>query len=73
MDLKNKVEEVVEKLQHNPQLLAKFKADPVKALEGILGVDLPDDQLKPLVAGVKAKLGADDVSDALGKLGKLLK
>ena len=71
MDLKDKIEESVEKLKSNPQSLAKFQTDPVGALEGLTGIDLPDDQIKPLVAGIKAKLGVGDVSDVIGKIGKL--
>ena len=37
----------------------------------VTGVDLPDDQLKPLVAGIKAKLAASDLGGALGGLKKL--
>ena len=71
MDLKDKIEEIVEKLKGNPQLLEKFKADPVSAIEGLTGIDLPDEQIKPLVVGIKAKLGADDISGAIGKISKL--
>ncbi len=68
MDIKAKVEEIVEKLKSDKTLLSKFQADPIATLEGLLGVDLPDEQLKTLADGVKAKLGADRVGDALGGL-----
>ena len=70
-DVKEKVEEIVQKLQKDPALLKSFQADPVKALEKLTGMDLPDDQLKPLVAGIKAKLAASDIGDKLGGLKKL--
>ncbi len=70
-DVKEKVEEIVQKLQKDPAMLKSFQTDPVKALEKMLGVNLPEDQLKPLVAGVKAKLAASDISGALGGLKKL--
>ena len=38
-----------------------------------LGIDLPNDQLNALIDGIKAKLKADDVLDAAGKLFNLLK
>ncbi len=72
MDIKAKVEEIVEKLKGDKTLLSKFQADPIATLEGLLGVDLPDEQLKALADGVKAKLGADRVGDALGGLKGLL-
>lgn len=70
-DVKAKVEELVGKIQKDPALLKSFKADPVKTVEKLLGVDLPDDKLKPLVAGVKAKLAAGDIGDKLDGLKKL--
>lgn len=70
-DIKAKVEELVEKLRKDPARLKSFQADPVKTVEGLLGVDLPDEKLQPLVAGIKAKLAAGDLGDVLGGLKKL--
>lgn len=70
-DVKEKVEEIVEKLQKDPALLKSFQDDPIKTLEKVSGVDLPDEQLKPLVAGIKAKLAASDLGSALDGLKKL--
>lgn len=70
-DVKEKVEEIVEKLQKDPALLKSFQDDPIKTLEKVSGVDLPDEQLKPLVAGIKAKLAASDLGGALDGLKKL--
>ena len=71
MDIKARIEEVVGKIKNDPQLMEKFKKDPVKAVEGVLGVDLPDDLVEKLVTGVKAKLAGDNLSGALGSLKKL--
>ena len=71
MDIKEKIEEVVNKLKSNPALLKKFDKEPVKVLEELLGVDLPDDLLEKLIDGVKVKLAATKVGDALEGLGKL--
>lgn len=70
-DGKEKVEEIVQKLQKDPALLKRFQTDPIQALEKLLGMDLPDDQLKPLVAGVKAQLAASDIGGKLDGLKKL--
>ena len=43
-----KVNEVVKKLQSDDKLMAQFKKEPVKALENILGVDLPDDVIEKI-------------------------
>lgn len=71
IDVKAKIEELADKLQKDPNLLKSFQADPVKTLEKLTGVDLPDEQLKPLIAGIKAKLAAADIGGALDGLKKL--
>ena len=65
------VEEVVEKLKADPALLKSFEKEPIKTIERLLGVDLPDQQLEPLVAGIKAKLTTAEIGDALEGLKKL--
>ena len=69
-DVKEKVEELVKKLQSDPSLLKNFEQDPIKTIEKLVGVDLPDEKLQPLVSSIKAKLAAVDIGDALGKLFK---
>ena len=71
MNIKEKIEELVEKIQNDEALQAKFKTDPIGAVEQLLGVDLPNDQIEAIVDGIKAKLAIDDIGDALGKLGGL--
>ena len=71
IDVKAKIEELADKLQKDPNLLKSFQAAPVKTLEKLTGVDLPDEQLKPLVAGVKAKLAASDLGGKLDGLKNL--
>ena len=66
MDIKEKVEEIIAKLKDDEGFLAKFKEDPIKAIEEVVGVDLPDEQLKGIVEGVKAKIALDKDGD--GKL-----
>ena len=68
MDIKAKIEELVDKIKGDKDLLAKFKDDPIKTVEGIIGIDLPDDQLGKLVDGIKAKISLDSIGDKLGGL-----
>lgn len=70
-DLKGKAEEACKKLQNDPALLKKFQSDPIKAVETLLDVDLPDEQLKPLISAIQAKLAASDLGDKLKDLKKL--
>ena len=65
------MEEIVAKLQADETLLAEFDEKPAVVLEKLLGVELPDDQVKQLVDTVKAKLKLDNVGDALaGRLAR---
>jgi len=75
MDIKSKIEEIVEKIKSDKGLFAKFKSEPIKTIESLIGIDLPDDQVEKIVDGVKAKISVDDIADKLsgigGKLGGL--
>ena len=71
--IKDKIEEITAKIKGSDNLMAKFKAEPVKTLEGLLGIDLPDEIIEKIVDGVKAKLTLDKASDLLGGLGGLFK
>ena len=68
MDIKAKIEELVNKIKSDSALREQFQKEPVKALESLLGVDLPDDQIEQLINGVKAKLAVDGVGSVLGGL-----
>lgn len=68
MDIKEQVTKAVEKITKDKNLQEQFKTDPVKALESILGVDLPDEIVDQVIKGVKAKLTTDKVSDAVDSL-----
>lgn len=73
MDIKKKIEQVVQKLTSDKKLMEKFNKNPVAVIEDLVGVDLPDDLVKQLVDGVKAKISMDKVGDALGALSGLFK
>jgi len=71
MDIKEKIESVVKKLLSDKQLMDKFERSPVKVIEELLGVDLPDDLVNKIIEGVKAKISLEKVGDALETLGGL--
>lgn len=71
MDVKAKIDEIVNKVKIDPDIASKFQKDPIKTVEGILGVDLPDDVIKQVVEGVKAKINVEDIKGKLGALGGL--
>ena len=69
MDLiKEKIDEIVEKIKNDKDIAAKFKKDPITTVEGLLGVDLPNDQINDVVEAIKAKLTVDKLGSALGGL-----
>lgn len=69
MDIKAKIEEVAKKVKSDPSFASEFKSSPVKAVEKVLGVDLPDEAIEKIIDGVKAKISVDDIK---GKLGGIL-
>lgn len=68
MDIKGKIEELVNKIKSDKNLLAKFQKDPVSTVEELLGVDLPNDQVEKIVEAVKAKIDLDKLGGMLGGL-----
>ena len=71
MDIKEQIAKIVDRLKEDEDLLEQFKKNPVKAVEKLIGVDLPDDIIEKIIAGVKGKIAIDDVSDVVDKLKKL--
>ena len=71
MDIKAKIDEIVDKVKNDKNFASKFSSDPIKAVESVIGMDLPDDQIKAVIDGVKAKINLDKAGDALGSIGKL--
>lgn len=68
MDIKAKVSELVEKIKGNPAMLERFKSEPVKVIEELVGIDLPDEQIKQVADLVKAKINLEKAGDLLGGL-----
>ena len=69
--LKDKIDEIVEKIKNDKDIASKFQKDPIALVEELLGVDLPNEQLEGVVNTIKAKVDLDKVSDLLGGLGSL--
>ena len=73
VDVKAVIAELVEKISKDDELQKLFKKEPVKAIEKITGLDLPDDLVEKVIDGVKAKLTLDDVAEAVSFLKGFLK
>lgn len=72
MDIKAKIEEFVEKIKGDKDLLAKFKKDPIKTVEGLLGIDLPEEQVKKIAEGIKAKIDIENITGKVNDIGDKL-
>ena len=68
----DKVDDAVKELKENDELRAQFKKEPVKVLENLTGLDLPDEKVKKVVALVEAKIDDADVDEKLAALGDTL-
>lgn len=68
MDIKAKIDEVVDKVKSDEGFADKFKNEPVKAVEDVIGIDLPDDVINNVIEGVKAKVNLGEIADKLGGL-----
>ena len=68
MDIKAKIEEIVDKIKNDKQIMEKFRKDPAAVIEELIGVDLPNDQINDVVEAIKAKLTMDKLGSALGGL-----
>ena len=73
MDIKKIIEDIVAKLKSDEALQKQFLSDPAGALKKLTGIDIPTDQIDSVVAGVKAKLTADNVGDGVKGLGPRFK
>lgn len=71
-EIKTKIEEVVKKITSDKNLADEFKKNPISVVEKILGIDLPDDVIKSVVDGVKAKITADSAKSLFDKAKDLL-
>ena len=69
-EILEQVNKVIDALKDSDELKNGFRKDPVKTVEKLLGVDLPDDVMEKVVEGVKGKLAGDNVMDAVSKLKK---
>ena len=63
MDIKAKMDEIMDKVKGDEGFGAKFKENPIKAVEELTGKDLPDEQVKEIAEGIKAKIVLDKDGD----------
>ena len=69
--LKDKIDDIVEKVKSDQGVADKFQKDPIATVESLIGIDLPNDQIEGVVEAVKAKINVDKLGGMLGGLGGL--
>ena len=67
-ELKEKAEELIEKIKNDKDIAAKFQKDPISTVEELLEIDLPNDQIMALAEFIKTKINMDKLGNALGGL-----
>ena len=70
-EIKEMIENVVERVKKEDDLKELFEKEPVKAIETVLGVDLPDEIVEKVIDAVKAKISIDKLSSVAGMFKKL--
>lgn len=70
MDIKREIDKIVTKVKTDKLFKADFKKNPVKAVESVLGANLPDGVAKQIADGVKGKVNLDGF---MGKITGLFK
>ncbi|MCI8313899.1 MAG: hypothetical protein HFH74_02380 [Lachnospiraceae bacterium] len=73
MDIKEQISKVIKEISQNPNIKEQFDKEPVKVIEKIIGVDLPDDIVMKIIDGVKAKLTMDGASKVVDTLKGIFK
>lgn len=59
------IEKVLKKAITDKKFASQLKISPAKALESVLGVDLPDDQVNAIVKAVMEKVSLESIGGML--------
>lgn len=70
VDVKEMIDKVVKKAQSDPEFMDKLKKDPEKAIESVIGIDIPDGMVDQVKTAVKGQLTMDKISGVMNMLKK---
>jgi hypothetical protein len=73
MEIKRDIEEIAEKIKKDDVFASKFSDDPYRAVETVIGFDLPEHIIKEVVDGVNKKLKIKNPGGVFGKIKGILK
>ncbi len=71
MDIKEQIGKILEKVKKDDSFKEQFEKEPIKAVENVLGIDLPDEVIEQVINGVKAKLSVDTISQVADAIKKI--
>lgn len=71
MDIKEIIENIVEEISKNKNIKEEFEKEPVKVIERIAKIDLPDELVEKVIDGVKAKITLDKIDDVVDTVGDI--
>ena len=71
-NLKEKIEEIVKKIQNDKNISNEFKKNPIGTVEKLIGIDLPDNEIMKVVDAVKTKLTVDNAKGLFDNVKNLL-
>lgn len=60
-DIKAVIEKLVSKFNVDSSAISGFFKDPVKTIESVTGKDLPDEKVKEVIDGIKAKISGGEI------------
>ena len=69
INIKEIISDLAEKIMKDEKLQKQFATEPVKALEELIGRDLPDEKVEKVIDLIEAKLEDTDVEAKLAALG----
>ncbi len=69
-DVKELIDKVVDKAKNDPKFMDELKKDPEKAIESVIGMDIPDGMADKVLSAVKSKDTLDKVGGVLNMLKK---
>lgn len=63
LNIQEKITELVNKIKGDENLKEEFTKEPIKTIEKLTGLDLPDEKMENLVSGVKAALTGSEIKE----------
>ena len=70
-EIKANIEKAAAKVMKDKDLRKQFDTNPAAVIEELIGVDLPDEAVNQIVAGIRVKLSHDKLGCMLSGLGEI--